>query len=207
MRPLFLLASLSLLSFNSYACDSLPTCLKEASSLTGQEYIYAEEFKPSKTASYPKLTAKNADLMISNLLDLNGYTRIRIDDKTWKVISTRDIRYHALSTLEADQENRPEFTNDADYRMLRYRMTNSQVLKEVTRSLRPFLSRYGRIIDMPVSGILLVQDRTDNLARIYDIVREADKEPTKDQLEKIRRAEEREFQIRYAKARACKQEE
>lgn len=206
MRPLLFLVSLTLLSFNSYACDSLPTCLKEASNLTGQDYIYVEDFKVSKTA-YPKLTAENADLMISNLLDMNGYTRIRIDEKTWKVISTRDIRYHALSTLEADQENRPEFTNDADYRMLRYRMSNPEVLKEVTRSLRPFLSRYGRIIDMPVSGILLVQDRSDNLARIYDIVREADKEPSKEQLDKIRRAEEREFQIRFAKARACKQEE
>lgn len=206
MRLLLFLVPFSILSFSSYACDSLPNCLKEASALTGQDYIYVEDFKPSKT-SYPKLTTENANLMISNLLDMNGYTRIRIDDKTWKVISARDIRYHALTTLEADQENRPEFTNDADYRMLRYRMANPQVLKEVTRSLRPFLSRYGRIIDMPVSGILLVQDRTDNLARIYDIVREADKEPTKEQLDKIRRAEERDFQIRYAKARACKQEE
>lgn len=206
MRPLLFLVSLSLFSFNSFACDSLPSCLKEATALTGQDYLYVENFKASKT-SYPKLTAENANLMISNLLDMNGYTRIKIDEKTWKIISARDIRYHALATLEADQNSRPEFTGDADYRMLRYRMSNPQVLKEVTRSLRPFLSRYGRIIDMPVSGILLVQDRTDNLARIYDIVREADKEPTKEQLEKIRRAEERDFQIRYAKARACKQEE
>lgn len=206
MRSLLILVILTIFSLRSYACDSLSSCLQEATALTGQDYLYVENFKPSKNP-YPKLTAENANLMISNLLDLNGYTRIRIDEKTWKVISARDIRYHALDTLEADKEMRPEFSNDVDYRMLRYRMTNPQVLKEVTRSLRPFLSRYGRIIDMPVSGILLVQDRTDNLARIYDIVREVDKEPTKEQLEKIRRAEERDFQIRYAKARACKQEE
>ncbi len=204
---LFLTGTFLLFSATAFSCETLSDCINEASIITGKQYLVNENIKGKLKEPFPSLNKENVEIMISHLLDSNGYSRVPITEDIWKIINARDIRYHALPMLEADLEHRPDFGIANDYKMMRYRMTNPQALSELSRSIRPFISRYGRVIDMKYSGVILVQDTVDNLKRIYEIVKDADREPTKEQLERINREQEQNFKIRWAKARSGKSEE
>ena len=68
--------------------------------------------------------------------------------------------------FSASKEQAPEVPKYDDYFMMKYKGIHPELTTNITRSIRPFMSRYGRIIDMKSTGMVIVQDTGSNLHRI-----------------------------------------
>jgi len=165
-----------LFSYSSYAkgtlCKGLADCVQRVSKLTGKKYFYGKDLKGDvKSTTNFELNMKNADTFISMALNENGYTRVPLVEKnSFRIIHARDIRYTPVPIFIAGETVIPE--ND-DYIMMtvNLKFVNST---EVTRSFRPFMSRYGRIIDIKQKNRIIVQDTGKNAKRLLHLIKTLD---------------------------------
>jgi len=199
IKSLFLLSIMGLASSSfaaKSACNNVSNCIKHVSKITGVKYYSADKLKGSiyKSSNF-KVTKKNADAFISDVLNQNGYTRIETDEKTFKIIDTRDIRYNPVPMVQADKKNSPNLPNNHDYYMMKYTLENPIVGRSVTRSLRPFMSRYGRIIHGSLSGIVIIQDTAINLKRVYKLINNFDVKPSEDAIDRMEEYAKKKHQV------------
>ena len=75
--------------------------------------------------------------------------------------------------------------------------------KEITRSFRPFMSRYGRLINLKQSNQIIIQDTGANINRLISLIKGIDFEPTKDQLRERKKRKEEKREIEKLKAKNC----
>lgn len=186
-------------------CATLEKCAETVSQLTDRQYIFPGKLKGKiKGTEGVDFTAENADSLYSHILNENGYTRVLLDDgRTYRIINSRDVRYTPVPQVTSNYDKAPQLPNTSDYHMMTYTLKYPLISKEMTRSLRPFMSRYGRIIDNKVGGTIIVQDTALNLKRIYGLIKQMDNEPTREMRNKWRKDEERWHQLRMEKARHC----
>lgn len=59
--------------------------------------------------------------------------------------------------------------------MMSFKFKHGQ-LREAANSMRPFMSRHGRIIEFKGTGILKIQESAAHLARAYEIIKSFDRE-------------------------------
>lgn len=193
MKKLILCLLLS--STSIFACDKIVDCINQASKLTGTQYIYdAGDVKGEiKSTSGLSWTKENADALLSEALGIAGYTRVPVvQANTYKIINQRDIRYNSsFRSLRADKKSGDEIPMLSDYMELHYKSENGNDRAQIiSRNLRPFCSRYGRVIDSP-RGNLIVMDTGHNLKRMLEIIRLSDHPVTKDELAEMKKREER----------------
>lgn len=200
---LLVLGTTLLFSSSIFSCETLSTCLNEASTLTGQQYIVKDVFKEKLQEPLPTLDKENADFVISHLLNMHGFARIQIKDHLWKVINARDIRYHTLPIVNASKESAPSLDFTEDYKMLKYKASYPDSINSLSNALRPFLSRYGRVVDMDHAGVIIVQDTSSNLKRLYQLIVEADHELSETQIENLKKDQAMNTKLKLIKARAC----
>jgi general secretion pathway protein D len=188
------------------SCSELKDCVDEVSKLTGVKYLYSGELKGKIVASDNlELSKENADSLFSSILNENGYTRLKQDENTYLIMSARDIRYHPTPIVKANNDNSPSLPSNMDYYMMEYTLKDNRtnISSEITGALRPFMSRYGRIIDIRTTGTLVVQDTAKNLSRLYELIKKMDVAPTKDQVEAKKKSEERKFELEKIEAKNC----
>lgn len=193
MKKLILCLLLS--STSIFACDKVADCINEASKLTGTQYIYdAGDVKGEiKSTSGLSWTKENADALLSEALSIAGYTRVPVvQANTYKIINQRDIRYNSsFRSLRVDKKGGNEIPMLSDYMELHYKTENGNARAQIiARNLRPFCSRYGRVIDAP-GGLLIILDTGHNLARMLEIIRSSDIPVTKEELAEMKKREER----------------
>lgn len=186
-------------------CKNLVACAQSVSKLTGKEYLYPEKFTGKVRGTEGiELTAKNADTLYSYILNENGYTRILLEDgKTFRIISARDVRYNPVPKVTASYDKGPALPQNVDYHMMTYKMKHPIVSTYATRSLRPFMSRYGRIIDNRINGTLIVQDTALNLKRLYGLIRAMDEAPSREVKKGWKLAKKNSHEIKLQKAKNC----
>ncbi|MBC7714666.1 MAG: hypothetical protein H7177_15075 [Rhizobacter sp.] len=207
MKIIFTL--LLFLSFNVYAnnCSDLNKCIEQVSKLTTKKYIYdPKEIKGGvKDTSNNQLNAENADTLFTYILSLNGYARVPTAEKdTFLIISARDIRYHMFPTLNVDSETPPSIIPNYDYYMMSFKFKhfNNGQLREAANSLRPFMSRYARVIELKGAGSITIQENAANLVRAYGLIKSFDRELSKEEIEA---AKVREVEFREDKKSECKE--
>lgn len=162
--------------FSTYAdCGNLKDCTKEAYKLMGKNFITSEKLE-GKIESSEKfnLTKENAQKIISAMLNQNGFTRINIDSESDYIINARDIRYNTQNTIQwsGDLEKIPDLS---DYFLLQIKVKNPELMQNTVRSLRPFLSRYGRIVEQLSTSSIIIQDTGINLRKVAALVAELDR--------------------------------
>jgi general secretion pathway protein D len=186
-------------------CNTLTKCAETVSQLTNRQYIFPGALKGKILGTEGvDFTAENADSLYSQILNENGYTRILLEDKkTYRIINARDVRYNPVPQVKSDYEKKPDLPNNTDYHMMSYQMRNPMVSTDVTRSLRPFMSRYGRIIDNKLNGTLIVQDTAINLKRMYGLIKQMDNKPTREMRLKWKKDKERYHELQLEKAKHC----
>lgn len=201
------LISLFLLSTSIYAkpfCHKLSDCVQKVSKLTDKKYIYdAKDLKGTIniTNNY-KVTKENADLFLSAALNKNGYTRVPFKTGLgdgYEIVENRDIRYTATPMFHAEKEAIP---HTYDYIMVTFKLKGVSST-EITRSFRPFMSRYGRLIDIKANNTIIIQDTGVNAKRLYDLAKGMDYEPTEEQLEQRKEREEEKRELEKLKAKNC----
>lgn len=199
LSVLSFLVSCSQLKTNKQNCDDINSCLDLAASLTYKQYVIAAEkvSGPVKTYGELKWTKDNADSLIGELLHDSGYARIQTSDQNvYQIINARDIRYTAhIPTFQASKASSDQLPppNSADWGELIYKTTVTQTNRasSIARNLRPFMSRYGRVIDDPIAGIVIVRDHLANIHQVLPIIRKLDVDVTKDEI----KMHERNYQL------------
>jgi general secretion pathway protein D len=97
-------------------------------------------------------------------LNINGYTLVK-SGSFYKIVQSRDIRYTPTKIYTGTYT--PE-TENYVMRIITLKNVNST---EVTRSFRPFMSRYGRIIDIKQTNTIIVQDTGSNINRLVRLIK------------------------------------
>ena len=197
-----------LISFSVRAneCAEMTKCIEQISKLTGKKYIYdSKEVKGGVQSTLNvQLTSENADNFFTYALYLNGYARVpTIENDTYLIINARDIRYQAYPLIAVDSITPPKLIPNYDYYMMTFKFkhyANGQ-LRMAANSIRPFMSRYGRTIELNGTGSLTVQESAAALAREYEIIKAFDRDLTKEEIKKDQEREaeskeERKFERR-----------
>lgn len=162
-------------------CSTLGECLEIASGLTGKSYIYDEMQLVDQVGTIGTITwdKENADLLIGELLASAGYFRLDMGKNIYKLFIGRDVRYmSSLKSFTATKESSDPLPspNAADPVELVYQSKNGEVrVLEITRNLRPLLSRYGRVLSVSGGGgIIIVRDTASVLHQILPLIRKMD---------------------------------
>ena len=185
------------------SCKNVVSCVELVSKLTGKSYSASTKLEGKVWSSKSfKLTKENADSYLSEVLHDHGYTRVKVNDNRYRIVQARDIRYTPTMMYNGNTEKVPM---SDDYVMVSYKMKDGGLTTEVTRSFRPFMSRYGRIIDMKPQGTLIFQDTGRNANRLMNLLKKLDKKPTKEELEAREDARERHFELQKLRAKHCPQ--
>ncbi|MGZ3787614.1 MAG: hypothetical protein ACXVLQ_03785 [Bacteriovorax sp.] len=197
MKKLFIISILFSLNAFANECIDLTKCVEHISKLTGKKYIYEESLKGGLQASSNfQITSENADTVFTSVLSANGYSRVPTNEKdTFKIVNSRDIRYETLPSINADKNTKLQVPNNDDYYMMFFKFKNYKhgQLRMTGNGLRPFMSRYGRIIE--TGDLLAVQEKASKLQLVYEIAKNNDRELSKDEIlkweieEKERQAE------------------
>jgi type II secretory pathway component GspD/PulD (secretin) len=120
----------------------------------------------------PVVKKEQMENYVSILLSQSGNAVIRMPESQFmQVISARDIRFTAVPIYKTLDEI-PKNDNQAQF---------SYSLKyidgaEVARNMRPFLSRYGRIIDIKHANAINISDSGNNLRKLANIIISLDTE-------------------------------
>lgn len=184
-----------------HSCHNVVSCVELVSKLTGVNYSSSAELKGKVWSSKSfKLTKENADAYLSEVLHDHGYTRVKVDNSRYRIVEARDIRYTPTIMFNGNTEKVPM---SDDYVMVSYKLKDGGITTEVTRAFRPFMSRYGRIIDMKPQGTIVLQDTGRNVNRMMKLLSKIDKTPTKEELEAREEARERHFELQKLRAKHC----
>lgn len=201
MKLVLFLSTLTLsgnLMAKEFTCpEDLGECLAVISSETGKTYIFNQKIK-GKVQQEPQLVfdEKNGERLISLILYRNGYARIPVESKTYQVINARETRYHALPLYSGASSNLPD---TYDYISFEKKLKNPELSREAVRAMRPLVSRYGRIIEYPQVGVLLIMDQAKNTKRLVEIVDRLDKKLSPSQIKEIKEIETLKKKIRDLK--------
>ncbi len=155
-------------------CRGLSECLSEYGKLTGKKHLTFEKISEKNPKSFVfEGDEKELEEVFTFFLNQNGYTRISpTDTSKYYVISTRDIRYNPVQSFKENEVN--NIPKTYDYFMLSVPLKNKLLANDITRSLRPFMSRYGRIISNDLTGMVTLQETGVNIHRLYQHVKQND---------------------------------
>lgn len=101
--------------------------------------------------------------LLKSILDSYGYTLIEEKGFEW-LMPSRDIRYTALKFYK---DSLPP--SDDGYAFTFFSLKNP-VGSEVARNLRPFLSRYGRVIDFAGGRALILAEKGETTQKMKDVI-------------------------------------
>jgi general secretion pathway protein D len=181
--------------------SSLLTYINQVSKLTDKKYLMTKDVKGNVILSHNfKLNKKNADDFLSRALYLNGYTRVPLDLNGYMIINSRDVRYIPVPQYAATKSEAAAVPNNHDYYQLTYTANNPELMTEFTRIVRPFMSRYGRIIDAKFSNLVIIQDTGVNLKRLYKLVKKFDKPLNEKLQDLVKKHELQKFELRKIEA-------
>jgi general secretion pathway protein D len=189
-------------SYVKASCDSVASCVDMVSSLTGQTYYSGEDLssKKVKLDKKIKITQENANDFISELLYEHGLTRTKSNIANWRIINARDIRYDANQMLTFGVDEIPK---NHDYTVVRIPMKDGHNAGDLARNFRPFMTRYGRIIDIRNPATLIISDIGINAHRLIELVKIVDVELTEDQKKQREKNAQEEAYLKRLRARNC----
>ncbi len=179
MQKLFLFIALVLPVSGWAQCKTVNECLNLSAKLTGKKYIFEKKSVQGEIATAGDLTwtAENADALLGEVLAESGYALEKVQGTdVFKVFNARDMRYNVQPSLEASLKSNDELpsANPAFWVSLTYTSKNEGRVSEMARNLRPFMSRYARVIDVRDSNLLIIQENAKSVVRLLEIVRKMD---------------------------------
>ena len=143
---------------------SLIEITKHMQKLVGINLILDKDLKGKITILAPTpITVGDAWKAYLTALNLNGYTLVK-SGSFYKIVKSRDIRYTPTKIYTGTYTPN---TENYVMRILPLKNINSS---EISRSFRPFLSRYGRIIDIKQTNTVIVQDTGSNINRLVRLI-------------------------------------
>ncbi len=125
-----------------------------------------------------ELPLKSFKEMFLTILSSKGYAVVK--DKSFsRVISSRDIRYGGGEFYTSS-----DFPRDDRYVMVFHELRNP-LAHSIARNMRPFMSRYGRIINFNDGHSIVIHDRGDQIDKILGIMSKLDNKKSIQTLAKL----------------------
>lgn len=144
---------------------SLVELTKHMQKLTGINLILDKDLKGKISIMAPTaITVGDAWRAFLTALNSNGYTLVK-SGNFYKIVQARDIRYTPTKIYTGS------YTPDTENYVMRIIPLKNIDSTEVTRSFRPFMSRYGRIIDIKQTNTIIVQDTGTNIQRLLRLIK------------------------------------
>ena len=144
---------------------SLVELTKHMQKLTGINLILDKELKGKVSISASTaITVGDAWKAYLTALNINGYTLVK-SGAFYKIVQSRDIRYTPTKIYTGD------YTPNTENYVMRILPLENINSSEVTRSFRPFMSRYGRIIEIKQTNTIIVQDTGSNINRLVRLIK------------------------------------
>ena len=143
---------------------------KSFASLNKLNVVFDSDFRDVQVTTVgPNSIHKDSlALYLSTMLSQYGYSmRVLPETNTLSIFNSRDVRYLIVDSYK-DIEKVPD---NYEYVQFMYELKHIPG-DELVRSLRPFVGRYGRIIEQGNS--ILINDAGKNIKRIMKIVQEID---------------------------------
>lgn len=144
---------------------SLSDLTKHMQKLTGINIILDKELKGKVSIMAPSaITVGDAWKAYLTALNMNGLTLVK-SGAFYKVVQSRDIRYTPTKIYTG------AYTPDTENYVMRIIPLKNINATEVSRSFRPFMSRYGRILDIKQTNTIIVQDTGSNINRLVQLIK------------------------------------
>lgn len=115
--------------------------------------------------------------MFYTIIESHGFTAVT-EGSFLRIIATRDIRYTPTKLYDSN-----EFPKTDEYILVLHKLKNP-LASEITRNMRPFMSRYGRIIDFNDAHSIAIQDRGSNINRLINLIDNLDNSKSVTRLKK-----------------------
>ena len=153
----------------------LKSLVKDYAEFTNQPVSFPSDLFHEKERLHldinSKMTKEEFQTIVFNLLHNRGFTPIEQNGVMW-IYNSRDIRYIPVPIVMD-----LNFPSDSRYRtaVIKLKYPISSI---VARNLRPYMSRYGRVIDFSDARTLIVNDTSDNIHRVKKTIEFMDVEAT-----------------------------
>lgn len=132
--------------------------------LTGINLILDKDVKGKVSIIAPTpITVGDAWKAYLAALNMAGYSLIKTG-AFYKVINARDIRYTPTKIYTGN------YTPDTENYVMRVISLKHVSAAEIARNFRPFMSRYGRIIDIKQTNTIIIADTGSNINRLAKMV-------------------------------------
>lgn len=83
----------------------------------------------------------------------------------YKIMNIRDIRYVPTKIYTGS------YTPDTEQHVMKVISLKNVDANEISRNFRPFMSRYGRIIDIKQTNTVIISDTGDNISRLEKLIK------------------------------------
>ncbi len=133
--------------------------------LTGINLILDKDVKGKVSITAPSpITVGDAWKAYLAALNMAGYTLVK-SGAFYKIINSRDVRYVPTEIYTGT------YTPDTESHMMKVLSLKNVDAGEISRNFRPFMSRYGRIIDIKQTNTIIISDTGSNIARLERLIK------------------------------------
>jgi len=138
---------------------------KHMQKLTGINLILDKDVKGKVSIIAPSpITVGDAWKAYLTALNMANYSLVK-SGAFYKVINARDIRYTPTKIYTGN------YTPDTENYVMRVMPLKHVSAAEIARNFRPFMTRYGRIIDIKQTNTIIVADTGSNINRLAKMVK------------------------------------
>jgi len=133
--------------------------------LTGINLILDNNVKGKVSISAPTpITVGDAWKAYLTALSMNSLALVK-EGEFYRIINARDIRYTPTKIYTGD------YVPDVENYMMKIIALKHVDANEIVRNFRPFMSRYGRILDIKQTNTIIVTDTGTNINRLMKLVK------------------------------------
>ena len=137
---------------------------KHMQRLTGINLILDKDVKGKISISAPTaITVGDAWKAYLAALNMNGYTLVK-SGAFYKIIHNRDVRYAPTKIYTGT------YTPNTENYVMRVLPLRHIDAVEVTRTFRPFMSRYGRLLELKQTNTIIIADTGANINRLVKLI-------------------------------------
>ena len=137
--------------------------------LSYQEVLLSNDQSKIDLYIHEKTSFQQFTSLLKSILDSRGYSLIDEKGFMW-IASAREVRF-----LPSDFHASDKIPNDESYVTALFRL-QYPIAPDITRNLRPFLSRYGRVVNFPDGRSIVLHDKGDNVLKLIEAIRFMDTE-------------------------------
>lgn len=133
------------------------------------EYLLKKDDSKIDIYIHDKTSFAHFSTLFKSILNSRGYSLIQENGFQW-IAQAEEMRY-IPSEFYANQK----FPNDETFVTALFRL-KYPIAPDITRNLRPFLSRFGRVVNFPDGRSIVLHDKGDNIHKLIEAINFMDTE-------------------------------